>query len=206
MYCDMLSPKFHKIVCGSGPKNLYFSNRVHSEKILNIWHWWIRGVSLFGKPRCSRRVEIFKTSGQLVHVRFASNGILFNHESPRRGGTFVTKKVWTSPTLEISGDGIRIFCGDRGNSNTPWIPCPLKTNQYPLQMDGWNTTFLLGRSIFRCYMLVSGSVASFVQKWVLGHLILIVHTWRLCSWNPSWWPFRLAIFAVVFSDGGWTAN
>ena len=24
---------------------------------------------------------------------FAANGILFNHESPRRGGTFVTKKV-----------------------------------------------------------------------------------------------------------------
>merc|ERR1711879_795268 len=24
---------------------------------------------------------------------FALNGILFNHESPRRGGTFVTKKV-----------------------------------------------------------------------------------------------------------------
>ena len=24
---------------------------------------------------------------------FASNGILFNHESPRRGGTFVTKKL-----------------------------------------------------------------------------------------------------------------
>ena len=24
---------------------------------------------------------------------FASNGILFNHESPRRGETFVTKKI-----------------------------------------------------------------------------------------------------------------
>ena len=29
---------------------------------------------------------------------FASNGILFNHESPRRGGTFVTKKITTSLT------------------------------------------------------------------------------------------------------------
>merc|ERR1712187_1008686 len=27
---------------------------------------------------------------------FAVNGILFNHESPRRGGTFVTKKVTAS--------------------------------------------------------------------------------------------------------------
>jgi len=34
---------------------------------------------------------------------FASNGILFNHESPRRGNTFVTKKI----TREIA----RILCG-----------------------------------------------------------------------------------------------
>ena len=27
-----------------------------------------------------------------------------------------------------------------------------------LKMDGWNTSFLLGWPIFRCYMLVSGSV------------------------------------------------
>ena len=28
-----------------------------------------------------------------AHSIFASNGILFNHESPRRGPTFVTKKI-----------------------------------------------------------------------------------------------------------------
>merc|ERR1719230_1302824 len=32
---------------------------------------------------------------------FAVNGILFNHESPRRGGTFVTKKV-TSTVARIA--------------------------------------------------------------------------------------------------------
>ena len=36
---------------------------------------------------------------------FASNGILFNHESPQRGGTFVTKKV------------ISFFCGFLKNKN-----------------------------------------------------------------------------------------
>jgi GDPmannose 4,6-dehydratase len=28
-----------------------------------------------------------------AHGVFASNGILFNHESPRRGETFVTRKI-----------------------------------------------------------------------------------------------------------------
>ena len=27
-----------------------------------------------------------------------------------------------------------------------------ETNSSPLKMDGWNTTFLLGRPIFRCYV------------------------------------------------------
>ena len=31
---------------------------------------------------------------------FASNGILFNHESPRRGPTFVTRKI-TRATVRI---------------------------------------------------------------------------------------------------------
>ena len=34
-----------------------------------------------------------------------------------------------------------------------------KTNSSPLQMDGWNTTFLLGRPIFRGEPLVSGRVS-----------------------------------------------
>ena len=29
----------------------------------------------------------------MLVVFFASNGILFNHESPRRGETFVTRKI-----------------------------------------------------------------------------------------------------------------
>jgi GDPmannose 4,6-dehydratase len=34
---------------------------------------------------------------------FAVNGILFNHESPRRGGTFVTKKVTSSVARIMAG-------------------------------------------------------------------------------------------------------
>merc|ERR1712151_1116498 len=38
---------------------------------------------------------------------FAVNGILFNHESPRRGGTFVTKKV-TATVAAIAGEANKL--------------------------------------------------------------------------------------------------
>ena len=34
-----------------------------------------------------------------------------------------------------------------------------ETNSLPLKMDGWNTSFLLGWHIFRCYV-ISGSTAA----------------------------------------------
>ena len=44
-----------------------------------------------------------------------------------------------------------------GRLGLPGCTLP-KTNSSPLQMDGWNTTFLLGRPIFRGEPLVSGRV------------------------------------------------
>lgn len=43
---------------------------------------------------------------------FAANGILFNHESPRRGGTFVTKKVTANVAQIIAGQRDRILLGN----------------------------------------------------------------------------------------------
>ena len=43
---------------------------------------------------------------------FASNGILFNHESPRRGGTFVTRKVTRGIAAILAGRQDRIFLGN----------------------------------------------------------------------------------------------
>ncbi len=45
---------------------------------------------------------------------FASNGILFNHESPRRGGTFVTKKI-AKAVADIKYD--KLDCLTLGNLN-----------------------------------------------------------------------------------------
>lgn len=43
---------------------------------------------------------------------FAVNGILFNHESPRRGGTFVTKKVTRGITRILAGLDKKIYLGN----------------------------------------------------------------------------------------------
>jgi GDPmannose 4,6-dehydratase len=43
---------------------------------------------------------------------FASNGILFNHESPRRGGTFVTRKVTRGIAAILAGRQDRLYLGN----------------------------------------------------------------------------------------------
>jgi len=43
---------------------------------------------------------------------YALNGILFNHESPRRGGTFVTKKVTAAVASIMAGKQERIVLGN----------------------------------------------------------------------------------------------
>ena len=44
----------------------------------------------------------------------ASNGILFNHESPRRGGTFVTRKVTRGVAAILAGKQEHLFLGNLG--------------------------------------------------------------------------------------------
>ena len=43
---------------------------------------------------------------------FAANGILFNHESPRRGGTFVTRKITRAASRIIYGLQEKLFLGN----------------------------------------------------------------------------------------------
>src|SRR6185295_18973982 len=42
----------------------------------------------------------------------ASNGILFNHESPRRGGTFVTRKVTRAVAAICAGRADHVYLGN----------------------------------------------------------------------------------------------
>ena len=43
---------------------------------------------------------------------FASNGILFNHESPRRGATFVTRKVTRGIAAIMAGNADKLYLGN----------------------------------------------------------------------------------------------
>ena len=43
---------------------------------------------------------------------FAVNGILFNHESPRRGGTFVTKKITRAIASILAGKQEKLYLGN----------------------------------------------------------------------------------------------
>ncbi|HUF18281.1 MAG TPA: GDP-mannose 4,6-dehydratase [Thermoanaerobaculia bacterium] len=43
---------------------------------------------------------------------YASNGILFNHESPRRGETFVTRKITRGVARILSGDTAKLYMGN----------------------------------------------------------------------------------------------
>ena len=47
-----------------------------------------------------------------AHGLFAANGILFNHESPRRGLNFVTRKITHSLARILSGHEKKIYLGD----------------------------------------------------------------------------------------------
>ena len=43
---------------------------------------------------------------------FASNGILFNHESPRRGETFVTRKITRAIAAILAKKQDKLFLGN----------------------------------------------------------------------------------------------
>ena len=47
-----------------------------------------------------------------AHGIFACNGILFNHESPRRGGTFVTRKVTRGIARILSCEAQYLYLGN----------------------------------------------------------------------------------------------
>jgi GDPmannose 4,6-dehydratase len=54
---------------------------------------------------------------------FACNGILFNHESPRRGATFVTRKITRGITQILKGEQRKIFLGNL-ESHRDWGYAP----------------------------------------------------------------------------------
>jgi GDPmannose 4,6-dehydratase len=56
---------------------------------------------------------------RIAYKMFAANGILFNHESPRRGINFVTRKITKSIAEIISGEINKIYLGNI-NAKRDW--------------------------------------------------------------------------------------
>ncbi len=52
-----------------------------------------------------QKVRFYQASTSELYGIFASNGILFNHESPVRGETFVTRKITRVVGRPVQGEG-----------------------------------------------------------------------------------------------------
>jgi len=88
---------------------------------------------------------------------FACNGILFNHESPRRGETFVTRKITRAIAHILSGKQKKIFLGNL-NAKRDWGFAPeyIEMMWLMLQQD-YADDYVVGTG-------ESHSVREFVEK------------------------------------------
>lgn len=88
---------------------------------------------------------------------FASNGIFFNHESPRRGEIFVTRKISRALARIIKGEQKTLFLGNI-NSKRDWGYAPeyIELMQKILQLD-LPDDFVVGTG-------ESHKVAEFIEK------------------------------------------
>ena len=69
------------------------------------------------KPRSPYAIGKLASYWQTINYReaygmFAANGILFNHESPRRGETFVTRKITRGLAMILAGRERHIYLGN----------------------------------------------------------------------------------------------
>ena len=62
---------------------------------------------------CAKAYAYWMTAGYRdAYGMFACNGILFNHESPRRGDTFVTRKITMALARILAGSQDRLYLGN----------------------------------------------------------------------------------------------
>lgn len=75
---------------------------------------------------------------------FASNGILFNHESPRRGDPFVTKKITSQLSQILAGQLSHIYLGNL-NAKRDWGFAPEYVEAiYLIMQHGTAEDFVIG--------------------------------------------------------------
>ena len=78
--------------------------------------------------------------------------------------TFIPKqitRIFQNPVHGVFSGAISDFQGPIRSMYGIFTYTLPKTNSSPLKMDGWNTTFLLGRPIFRGVLLLVGKLGQF---------------------------------------------
>jgi len=98
---------------------------------------------------------------------FAVNGILFNHESPRRGATFVTRKVTRGIASIITGQEDRLYLGNL-EAKRDWGYAP----EYVEAM--W---LMLQQPEARDYVIATGEMHS-VREFVERAFALVGRDWQ----------------------------
>ena len=89
-----------------------------------------------------------------------------------------------------------------GPSDRSWTHLPgtlhsLKLTFSHLKMDGWNTTFPLGRPIFRCYVSFREGKPSFLHGCLVKHPFLMYNDLKSSNWNNYVKIYRCFGYQVV---------
>lgn len=75
---------------------------------------------------------------------YASNGILFNHESPRRGETFVTRKVTRAIAAILAGKQDKLFLGNLAAKRDWGFAPEYVEGMWRILQADWPEDFVLG--------------------------------------------------------------
>ncbi|MEA5462710.1 GDP-mannose 4,6-dehydratase [Leptothoe sp. PORK10 BA2] len=125
------SPEYTADTVGMGTLRLLEAIRDYQQRTSNEVRFYQAGSSeMFGKvqavpqtettpfyPRSPYACAKVFAHWQTVNYResydlFACNGILFNHESPRRGETFVTRKITRAVARIVAGTQKKLYMGN----------------------------------------------------------------------------------------------
>ncbi|MBT9317277.1 GDP-mannose 4,6-dehydratase [Leptothoe spongobia] len=125
------APEYTVDAVGMGTLRLLEALRDYSDRTGNKVRYYQAGSSeMFGKVQAVPQSEVTpfyprspyacaKVYGhwQTINYResydmFACNGILFNHESPRRGETFVTRKITRAIARIVTGQQKKLYMGN----------------------------------------------------------------------------------------------
>jgi GDPmannose 4,6-dehydratase len=125
------SPEYTVDSVGMGTLRLLEAVRDYQQRTTNEVRFYQAGSSeMFGKaqaipqsettpfyPRSPYACAKVYAHWQTVNYResyglFACNGILFNHESPRRGETFVTRKITRAVAQILAGNQKKLYMGN----------------------------------------------------------------------------------------------